>query len=255
MNNPFISSAVFRQYLSLLAQAITLPEMANLTIGDSTKEYTLMHKIELEGYGEGAGLIEPSLRCTSWAILPVGDSVDGAEEVIDAERAWHLEGVFWVGAPKRIYRETNPVADKRWGGFSWAGNTERDLIFPQFQLVKDGPLFTTTFRLSSLDMFAVGGKPGKPSVFVGSVDENGTVVPAPVAGMRHTEDFKAPGVQIDKNHLILLDSPRKLDDQIVPQPAAAKSFISRVLGRKDEPLKNHMSTDNFERSVAEQGHA
>lgn len=173
----YIPTHVFRQYLSLLAAATTLPELANLTIGGTTREFTVLHKLELQGYPQ-IGLIEPQLIVTSWAIENNDEASDEKSEIVDAERAWALEGVFWVGAPKRIYRDSNPVADKRWGGFSWCGNSERELVFPTFRLIKDGPLFTTTLRLASLMLYSPTIKISKPVVNVGSVDEAGVVTPA-----------------------------------------------------------------------------
>lgn len=175
--NKFISSGVFRQYVGLLSLAVTLPETATLTIEGVTREFVVAHKIELQGYEEGR-LSEATLLLTSWAILPVTDLIDNeaSEEIVDAEAAWANDGVFWIGAPKRIYRDSNPPADKRWGGFSWCGNTERELVFPTFTLVKNGPLFNMIFRLPSLIQFGGGnGKMVKTAVNVGTVHEDGSV--------------------------------------------------------------------------------
>jgi hypothetical protein len=186
---PFISSSIYRNFLSMLASSgLRLADTVNLTIDGVARDFTVLHKIELTDFStsEAAnkGLIEPLMHITSWAIVPI-DGVKEEEqknfERIDPEREWVDHGCFWVGAINKVYRDVTAVVDKKLSGFGWCGNTERELAFPGFFLVKEGPLFTIQVRLSCLQLFTlpttVVPGAGSNTVKVGSVDESGVVTP------------------------------------------------------------------------------
>ncbi len=193
--NEYIPTAVYREFLDLLTRAIRLPESAQLVLEGQTQpqEFTMLHRIELADLNS-EGPIEPKLHLTSWAVRPAEGSAiaDTDVEQIDPEFDWARRGYFWIGAASRIFldSEKGNNADKRWGGFAWCGNNERQLTFPTFAVLKDGPVFETTFRISQLRRYSPAAKTKVPAVFVGTVDAMaGTFTPAPPA-------YLAPGLEL-----------------------------------------------------------
>lgn len=179
----YVSSSIYRKFLTMLAATgLKLPETVNLTVDGVSREFTVLHKIELADYPPRSGLIEPVMSITSWAVVSTdGMVLDAAKtEVVDPERDWVQFGHFWVGKTEKVYRDVSTINDKKLTGFGWCGNAERELMYPSFCLLKDGPLFTTQVRLASLELFTPPQQVSSlPTTKVGLVEADGTFTASP----------------------------------------------------------------------------
>ena len=174
--SPFISTAVYRRLLGLLAcSGLKLPDNAVLNLGGKTQEFTVLHRVMLDDYPPApmGSLIQPTVTITSWAVIPNAElGVDETvTEIIDAEEDWHKNGHFWIGKIDQVYKDVYPISDKKLAGFAWCGNSERELAFPTFCMLGSGPLFTIQTTIASLELFQL---PAKTTTKVGSIDDTAT---------------------------------------------------------------------------------
>jgi hypothetical protein len=187
MRPPFISSIVFRNYLNLLCKLIDLPTSLQLVFpGTAVKEYTVFHRMTLKDYGSKDGLFVPTLEVKSYAVHELSSLTTDEEYklmLIDPEIAFSEDGVFWSGAPMKIFKDYSAMLDKKYGKLSWCASYERDLAYPQFVINENEPLFSSQYVLSALEMLST---PEEKRVFVGTVEEDGTVVPPAATKLTNT---------------------------------------------------------------------
>lgn len=188
--NEFISSRVYRDYLVLLSKLVDLPTAIILAYpGEKIKEYTIFHRMFLENYGRTDGVLLPTLKVDSYAVIPQGiDSdiqttfSDGKLLVsIDPEYDFNQNGIFWACAPQRIFKDYMALNDKKYGKLSWCASYDRDLYFPTFNIIECEPLFSSSYPLEMLKLLDIDSAPAeeKPkATFVGSVDLDGNFIDA-----------------------------------------------------------------------------
>lgn len=236
MNRNYISTTVFRRYLSLLAASgLKLPETVNIVTAGVGREFTVLHKIELNDLpqeGQVAGLIEPTMSITSWAVAADGQvPADDKQswQAVNPELDWVDHGYFWVGKTERVYNDVNTANDKRLSGFGWCGNAERELKFPTFHMLTNGPLFTIQVRLSMLDLLATPTTVTVSATKVGSIEDDGTF--KPLTGISGGGNGEAPREVILTQAGTSLIASATVHRRAEPlEPVIAESL------RKDAPL-------------------
>lgn len=226
----YISTVFYRQYLALVNAAVKLPNSANLQVEDgSSRDFTVLHRIELTDLGSVNSAIEPKLHLTSWAVVTEPNATFPPEslELIDPELAWARHNYFWVGATSRIFKEAIAAADNRWGGFAWCGNNERDLLFPTFTVLKE-PICEMVWTLAMLNRFA-NATTKRAAKFVGTVDDTaGGQVLMPPADLKDL-----PPYLIDPGTLLnpAAGAPSSGDGSSVRAQAGAAEAQERVAQR------------------------
>lgn len=174
-NSNFISTRLFRKYVTLLSKMITMPETVTLNISGTAKEFSVFHRFEFINLGSDDAAKIPQLLVRSY---PIGAFVEGEftadQELIRPEYEFSRNSIFWAGVGNRVFKDYQPMLDKKFGNFSWCYGYERELIHEQFVISNDFLLQEMVVNLSVLEKLDL---PEVARVSMGCVDESGVVTP------------------------------------------------------------------------------
>ena len=196
MTTKYIPSIIYRNYINLFSKLMDLPQTSMFNVNGVAKEHTVFHRMELLDYDSEDECAVPKLSINSYVIKAVNpeEPIPGNYVEINPEFEFTQSAIFWAGAPMKVFKDYMALNDKKFGSLSWCASYERELYYPSFYVVESEPVFTMVITLAMLDKLEV---PEVKATKVGSVDEDGTFIPAkPV--LNNTQVQKQPNVTTAK---------------------------------------------------------
>lgn len=175
----FTPSSLYRKYLGLLMKIIELPgNLPTDNHGTGVKDALVFHKMVLTDHDSTNGMFPPTLTISSYLaytpdmVVPEGHAL----REVNPEYSFYHEGEFWIGNTNKVFKDYTQMVEKKYGNKMWLVTHEREGAFETFSINEDEKLFELKIPLSTLDHIVHKEETRK---FVGSVEEDGTFIPAP----------------------------------------------------------------------------
>ena len=185
MNQQFISAKVYRDYASMISKLnLELPSAISILEDGKIKEFPVFHRMILEDYHNADSTnyqFQPKLNIVSFIIRPYDENTfdETCATLINPETAWQYQHQYWAADPVKIFKEYLLANDKKYGKLAWCNNHDRELNYPEFVINEEQPIAQISILLSVLQMANDAINNSKvPTIFVGTVDENGVVTPS-----------------------------------------------------------------------------
>ena len=86
-----------------------------------------------------------SISLYGYIVHPAGIPHAALTEV-HPERDFYLKQNFWIGAPQHIFKDYDPVKDKKLGHLAWAAAYDREPINETFSVALADPILMLTFN-------------------------------------------------------------------------------------------------------------
>ena len=86
-----------------------------------------------------------SISLYGYIVHPAGADYATLTE-IHPERDFYLKQNFWIGAPQHIFKDYDPVKDKKLGHLAWAAAYDREQINETFCVALGDPVLMMTFN-------------------------------------------------------------------------------------------------------------
>lgn len=176
----FKSSIIYRDIVSSLEALLPLPTMKQLTVAGPNgsmvkKEFPIVYCAELPDTYDPFSSSKTDEYVTILAYA-LHAEIDSGLLAINPEDDFHERQIFWFSSPKNIISNYVPQGNK--ATMVWAFQHQEQMAYPQF-FVNEKPLFEMTIHLSTLE--AVGTLNDRLRTFVGTANEDGSVIPGPTS--------------------------------------------------------------------------
>lgn len=139
----FIPSSEYRRILTALCkiQDLFTTVHATDTVDTDRKERQIFYSMSAQG---------DQITLSGYIVHPSTTVSEYLTEV-HPEREFCVNDRFWVGAPQHIFKDFDPLKDKKLGRLAWAATYDRETMYETFKVALSSPIVTMVFSKLFLD--------------------------------------------------------------------------------------------------------